>query len=109
MRFLIAFIGDEPVGNAGYRYSEDRACVYLTGAETVPEYRGRDVYKALVAFRATAALRRGCRIASILANTDTSAPILSPRGFIDHGPLPRYMPAGSQRPRRATLAQMRPA
>ena len=90
--FLIAFIGAEPVGNAGYRYSDDGACLYLTGAETVPEYRGHGVYKALVAYRARAAHRRGCRILSILANRETSAPILLRRGFIDHGPLPRYMP-----------------
>jgi GNAT superfamily N-acetyltransferase len=107
--FLIAFIGDEPVGNAGYRYSADGACVYLTGAETVTEHRDRGVYKALVSFRAAAARDRGCRIASILANADTSAPILSRRGFLDHGPLPRYMPARTQRVHRATLAQMRPA
>lgn len=107
--FLIAFIGDEPVGNAGYRYSEDGACVYLTGAETVPEHRGGGVYKALVSFRAGAARDRGCRLASILANADTSAPILLRRGFVDHGPLPRYMPAGTQSARRVTLAQMRPA
>jgi GNAT superfamily N-acetyltransferase len=107
--FLIASIGGQPAGNAGYRYSADGECVYLTGAETVTEHRGLGVYKALVAFRATAAHRRGCRIASILANTDTSAPILSRRGFLDHGPLPRYMPTGTQRVRRATLAQMRPA
>jgi GNAT superfamily N-acetyltransferase len=107
--FLIAFIADAAVGNAGYRYSADGECVYLTGAETVPEHRGLGVYKALVAHRASAASRRGCRIASILANTETSAPILSPRGFADHGPLPRYMPAGANRDRRATLAQMRPA
>ena len=90
--FLIAFIGDEPVGNAGYRYSEDGACSYLTGAETVPEHRGLGVYKGLVAYRARAAHRRGCRNLSILANAETSAPILLRRGFIDHGPLPRYMP-----------------
>jgi GNAT superfamily N-acetyltransferase len=107
--FLIAFIGDDAVGNAGYRYSADGACVYLTGAETVPEYRGRGVYKALVASRSAAARTRGCRIASILANTETSAPILSRRGFMDHGSLPRYMPAGANHVKRATLAQMRPA
>lgn len=89
--FLIAFIGDVPVGNAGYRYSADGACVYLTGAETVPEHRGRGVYKALVAFRAAAAQAHGCRLASILASGETSAPILARRCFVDHGPLPRYV------------------
>jgi GNAT superfamily N-acetyltransferase len=107
--FLIAFIGDEPVANAGYRYSEDGVCVYLTGAETVPTHRGLGVYRALVAYRANAAHRRGCGSAAILANAETSAPILLRHGFIDHGPLPRYMPTGTQRARRATLSQMRPA
>lgn len=107
--FLIAFIGDDPAGNAGYRYSEDGTCLYLTGAETVPEHRGVGVYKALVAHRASAAHRRGCGVVSILANAETSAPILSRRGFTDHGALPRYMPAGTRRARRATLVQMRPA
>jgi len=106
--FLVAFIGAIPVGNAGYRYSADGACVYLTGAETVAEHGGLGVYKALVAFRASAARDRGCGVASILANAETSAPILARRGFVDHGPLPRYMPAGANQ-RRATLAQMRPA
>jgi predicted GNAT family acetyltransferase len=89
--YLIATIGGTPVANAGYRYSSDGRCVYLTGAETVDNFRGRGVYKTLVGYRAAAATRRGCTFASILANADTSAPILARHGFADHGELPRLM------------------
>ena len=43
--------------------------MYLTGAETVEAYRGRGVYKSLIAYRAR-------------------------HRFPDHGPLPRVVPLG---------------
>jgi GNAT superfamily N-acetyltransferase len=95
--FLVAFIGEVPVANAGYRYSSDGRCVYLTGAETVEQFRGRGVYKTLIAHRAAKAVDRGCVLASILAHTGTSAPILARRGFADHGPLPHLAPPESPR------------
>jgi GNAT superfamily N-acetyltransferase len=88
--FLVAWIGDEPVANAGYRYSADGRTVYLSGAETVERWRGRGVYQTLVGHRIDAALRRGCRYAAIRARRDTSLPILIKRGFVDHGHLPIY-------------------
>ncbi len=90
--YLVAYLGDVPVANAGYRYSRDGRCLYLTGAETVAAYRGRGIYQALVAHRARVAAARGCALVSILANTETSAPILSRRSFVDHGALPRLSP-----------------
>jgi hypothetical protein len=90
--YLIATIGGVTVANAGYRYSSDGRCVYLTGAETVEGFRRRGVYKTLIAYRAAAAARRGCTVASILANVETSAPILARHGFADHGELPRVVP-----------------
>jgi GNAT superfamily N-acetyltransferase len=87
--YVIASVDGVPVANAGYRYSSDGRCVYLTGAETVEAYRGRGVYKTLVAHRAATAARRGRTIAAILANSDTSAPILARHGFADDGELPR--------------------
>ena len=88
--FLVAFIGGVPVANAGYRYSADGRTVYLSGAETVDAYRSRGVYQSLVAHRADAAVRRGCRYAAIRARRNTSLPILLRRGFIDHGHLPIF-------------------
>ena len=95
--FLVAYIGEAPVANASYRYSRDGRCIYLTGAETVETLRGRGVYKTLVAYRAARAAARGCLMAAILANSDTSAPILARRGFADHGELPRLSPPESPR------------
>jgi len=95
--FLVAYLGDVPVANAGYRYSADGRCLYLTGAETVEEFRGRGIYKTLIAHRAARAVERGCVLASILAHTETSAPILERHGFADHGPLPRLAPPDSPR------------
>jgi GNAT superfamily N-acetyltransferase len=87
--YLVAFLGDTPVANAGYRWSSDGRCVYLTGAETVEAFRGRGIYQSLITYRARIAHERGCEIASILANRDTSAPILARHGFRDHGEQPR--------------------
>jgi GNAT superfamily N-acetyltransferase len=95
--FLVAYIGDVPCANAGYRYSSDGRCVYLTGAETVEQFRGQGVYKTLIAHRAAQGVDRGCVFASILANVQTSGPILARRGFADHGPLPRLAPPESPR------------
>jgi len=88
--FLVAFVDGQPAANAAYRYSSDRRTVYLNGAETVERFRGRGVYQSLVAYRADAALRLGCRFAAIRARRDTSLPILMRRGFMDHGHLPIY-------------------
>jgi len=72
--YLIAFLGGEPVANAGYRYSADGSTVYLTGAETVERFRGHGVYQSLVAHRAISGHKRGCRYAAIRARRDTSRP-----------------------------------
>jgi GNAT superfamily N-acetyltransferase len=85
---LIAFLGDTPVANAGYRFSSDGRCLYLTGAEVIEQYRGRGIYQSLLAHRARMAEARGCTIVSILANRHTSAPILARHGFTDHGEQP---------------------
>lgn len=95
--YLIAFAGGVPVANAGYRFSSDGACLYLTGAEVVESYRGRGIYQSLVEHRARMAEARGGVIVSILANRNTSAPILARHGFADHGELPRLAPPDAAR------------
>jgi GNAT superfamily N-acetyltransferase len=95
--FLIAFDGDVPVANAGYRLSSDGRCMYLIGAETVEAHRGRGIYQSLIRHRARLAHARGCAIVSILANRDTSAPILARHGFADHGEQPRLAPPDAPR------------
>jgi hypothetical protein len=88
--YLVAFLGREPVANAGYRYSADGSMVYLTGADTVETFRGRGIYQSLVAHRAISGQERGCRYVAIRARRDTSLPILMKRGFVDHGHLPIF-------------------
>lgn len=88
--FLLGYLGEKVVANAGWRDSTDGSCVYLTGAHTLPEYRNRGVYSTLLAYRLAEAGRRGCRYAAIRANPLTSAPILLKRGFVSHGVLPMY-------------------
>jgi GNAT superfamily N-acetyltransferase len=87
--FLVAYLNNVPVANAGYRYSADGRCVYLTGAETAEPFRGRGIYKSIIAYRAARAAAWGCSLASIVANAETSARILARHGFADHGPMPR--------------------
>jgi GNAT superfamily N-acetyltransferase len=88
--YLVAFVGDTLVANAGYRWSSDGRCLYLIGAETVEAYRGRGIYQSLITYRARVARERGCEMLSILANRHTSAPILTRHGFADHGDLPWF-------------------
>ncbi|TMB99074.1 MAG: hypothetical protein E6J35_13105 [Chloroflexi bacterium] len=48
----------------------------------------------VAAYRAATAHARGCKVAAVLANSETSAPILARRGFADHGALPLVVPPG---------------
>lgn len=89
--WLVAYLDDEPVANATWKDSADGRCVYLKGAGTRPEFRGRGIYSALTAYRCERAIERGCAYAAIIAVADTSAPILRKRGFSDLGPLPRHV------------------
>lgn len=54
---------------------------YLLGAVVLPEHRGRGLYRALVAFRAAEAARRGIALATAHARASTSARILRRVGF----------------------------
>ncbi len=88
--FLLGYLGQQVVANAGWRDSRDGRCLYLTGAHTLPAYRNRGVYSTLLAYRLALAARRGCAYAAIRADPLTSAPILLKRGFANHGVLPMY-------------------
>jgi GNAT superfamily N-acetyltransferase len=55
------------------------------GAATLPEYRGRGAYTALVAARLEEARRQGATVAIVKARTGTSSPILRKLGFRHYG------------------------
>lgn len=79
--FAVAYIRDEPIAAARWRFDARRPAIGLTGAETLPEHRNRGAYSTLVAYRGDRGIERGCRWATILADVTTSAPILRKRGF----------------------------
>jgi len=80
VEMVIAFAGDEPVCAARVEYPPGSEFAGLWGGGTLPEWRGRGLYRATVACRARLALARGYRYLQVDA-LPTSAPILARLGF----------------------------
>jgi len=78
---VIALAGDEPVSSARIEYPSGSDFAGLWGGGTVPEWRGRGLYRALVARRANMAAARGYRYLQVDA-LPTSQPILTRLGFV---------------------------
>lgn len=72
-----------PVGAAGYTLAGEVA--RLWGAATAPEFRGRGIYRALVAARLADAVGRGAELALVHAEQASSSPILQRLGFTVYG------------------------
>jgi ribosomal protein S18 acetylase RimI-like enzyme len=85
---VIALAGDEPVCSARVEFPAGSDFAGLWGGGTVPEWRGRGIYRALVASRAAMAAARGYRYLQVDA-LPASQPILTRLGFI---PLARTTP-----------------
>ncbi|MFF7337652.1 GNAT family N-acetyltransferase [Streptomyces sp. NPDC008163] len=77
---LVAMAGDEPVSSARMELYPGTGFAGLWGGGTDPAWRGRGVYRALVAFRAGVAAERGCDYLQVDA-TEESRPILERLGF----------------------------
>jgi GNAT superfamily N-acetyltransferase len=75
--FLVRLAG-EPAGSASYVANADSA--YLMGGVVLPAFRGRGLYRALVAERLRHATSRGISLATCQAGR-MSAPILDRLGF----------------------------
>ncbi|MHB9144864.1 MAG: GNAT family N-acetyltransferase [Symbiobacteriia bacterium] len=86
--YLLGRIDGMAVGTASYRYSGSGEALYLTGASTLLEFRGRGVFTELVRWRVADAAARGCRLVTCLARVGTSAPILMKLGFQQYLTLP---------------------
>lgn len=82
-RFLLALVDGEPAG-AGWATVFEEG-VYLNGGAVAPAFRGRGVYRALVAARLDLARRAGVAGLSVSARRDTAAPILARLGFTEVG------------------------
>ncbi|MFD4604719.1 GNAT family N-acetyltransferase [Streptomyces sp. NPDC058464] len=77
---MIALAGDEPVSAARVELVPGARFAGLWGGGTVEGWRGRGVYRALVAHRARVAASHGCRYLQVDA-LPTSRPILERLGF----------------------------
>ncbi|MFH8801935.1 GNAT family N-acetyltransferase [Streptomyces sp. NPDC017936] len=77
---VVALAGEEPVSSARMELVPGTDFAGLWGGGTVEAWRGRGIYRALVAHRARAAAERGYRHLQVDAS-DQSRPILERLGF----------------------------
>ncbi|WP_285708924.1 GNAT family N-acetyltransferase [Microtetraspora sp. NBRC 16547] len=77
----VAMAGDVPVSAARMEMHPGTQFASLWGGGTAPAWRGRGIYRALVAFRARIAAERGYRYLQVDAS-DQSRPILQRLGFV---------------------------
>ncbi|QLH26157.1 GNAT family N-acetyltransferase [Streptomyces sp. Rer75] len=78
---VVAMAGDRAVSAARMELPPDTDFAGLWGGGTVAEWRGRGLYRALIAFRARIAAERGYRYLQVDAS-DQSRPILERLGFV---------------------------
>ncbi|MFE6780428.1 GNAT family N-acetyltransferase [Streptomyces sp. NPDC057702] len=81
MHAVLAMAGDEPVCAARMEFNPGTDFVGLWGGGTVAAWRGRGIYRALVAHRARLAAEHGYRYLQVDASDD-SRPILERLGFV---------------------------
>lgn len=79
---FVAYVGDMPVASS--RMEIAGAFGQLYGGGVIPAWRGRGIYRAMVAARLHAARKRGLRYLSTEA-ADSSRPILESLGFVAAG------------------------
>jgi GNAT superfamily N-acetyltransferase len=77
---LVAEAGERFACTAWAAYNPGTEFVALLGGTTVPEWRGRGLYRAMIAARARESVARGFRLLHVDASP-ASAPILRRRGF----------------------------
>jgi GNAT superfamily N-acetyltransferase len=77
---VVAMAGDRPVSSARMEFHPGTDFASLWGGATVQAWRGKGIYRAMVAHRARLAAERGCRYLRVDA-LPTSRPILERLGF----------------------------
>jgi ribosomal protein S18 acetylase RimI-like enzyme len=90
---VLAMAGREPVCSARIDFLPGSEFAGLWGGGTLPAWRGRGIYRALVAYRARLAAERGYRYLSVDASAD-SAPILRRLGFCSLAQTTPYLWTG---------------
>jgi GNAT superfamily N-acetyltransferase len=90
---VVAYLDGTPVGVAGVEVADGVA--RLWGGGLLEAYRGRGVYRALVAARMTYAAEHGATIAFTQGRIAASSPILQRLGFVSYGQERSYrLPLG---------------
>lgn len=100
VRVLLVLAGELPVCAARLELTPDAGFGGLWGGGTLPEWRGRGIYRALVAHRAALAAEAGCRLLHVDASAE-SRPVLERLGFT---PITVTTPYLSPAPATATPA-----
>ncbi|MEV8317789.1 GNAT family N-acetyltransferase [Streptomyces sp. NPDC059900] len=77
---VVAMAGDVPVCGARIEFCPGTDFAGLWGGGTAPQWRGKGIYRALIAYRTRIAAERGYRYLQVDA-TDDSRPILQRLGF----------------------------
>lgn len=77
---VLAMAGDEPVSSARIEFAPGSEFAGLWGGGTLPQWRHRGIYRALVAYRARLAVACGYRYLTVDASPQ-SRPILERLGF----------------------------
>jgi GNAT superfamily N-acetyltransferase len=80
VQMVVAMAGEEPVSAARIEFVTGTDFAGLWGGGTVPAWRGKGIFRALVAYRAGLAAARGYRYLQVDA-LPTSRPILERLGF----------------------------
>ncbi len=78
---VVVEAGSEIVCSAWIRFERGTDFATLWGGGTLPAWRGRGIYRAIVAYRANLARERGHRFVQVDASAD-SRPILERLGFV---------------------------
>jgi GNAT superfamily N-acetyltransferase len=81
LTIVVAEAGDLIVCAGWVRFPRATEFATLWGGGTLPGWRGRGIYRALVAYRSKLAARRGLRYVEVDASDD-SRPILERLGFV---------------------------
>src|SRR5262245_20789585 len=78
---VVAWAGDTPVSAARVEFYLDTDFASLWGGGTLPDWRGRGVFRSVIAYRSALAAKRGFRYLQVDASDD-SRPILERLGFV---------------------------
>jgi ribosomal protein S18 acetylase RimI-like enzyme len=91
---VVAWAGDTPVSAARVEFYLGTDFASLWGGGTLPRWRGRGVFRSLVAYRAALAAERGYRYLQVDASDD-SRPILGRLGFVEVATTTPFMHPGA--------------